>query len=99
MARPEILGQTIALFLIVAEPNVFFSYAWFYNLEDGYIPCPADIECGMPTSWFPEYSKPLGAPLGPAASDASKTVWTRRFAHASVSVDLRNRSLSKIEWS
>ena len=93
------LVESLAPFLIVASERVFFGYGWFYNLEDGYIPCPADIECGMPTSWFPEYSKPLGAPLGPAASDASKTVWTRRFAHASVSVDLRNRSLSKIEWS
>lgn len=54
------LVQSLAPFLIVVEPNVFFSYAWFYNLEDGYIPCPGnftvnnvsmDIECGMPTSW------------------------------------------------
>ena len=56
----RVLVQTLAPFLIVAEPSVFFSYAWFYNLEDGYIPCPGnvtndninmDIECGMPTEW------------------------------------------------
>ena len=53
----------------------------------------------MPSKWFPEYSKPLGAPLGPATTDSTKTVWKREFKHASVSVDLRDRSLSKIEWS
>ena len=37
------LVQTLAPFLIVAEPNVFFSYAWFYNIEDGYIPCPGNV--------------------------------------------------------
>ena len=51
----RVLVQTLAPFLIVAEPNVFFSYAFFYNLEDGYIPCPGNvtidnvsmpIECG-----------------------------------------------------
>ena len=88
----------MAPFLIVATERVFFGYGWFYNLEDGYIPCPPHIECGMPSEWFPEYSRPLGAPLGPPTTDATKTVWQRRFAHASVSVDLRNRSLSKIVW-
>jgi hypothetical protein len=92
------LVESLAPFLIVASERVFFGYGWFYNLEDGYIPCPPHIECGMPSEWFPEYSRPLGAPLGPPTTDATKTVWQRRFAHASVSVDLRNRSLSKIVW-
>ena len=52
----------------------------------------------MPNEWFPEYSKPLGPPEGPATTDATRTVWTRRFAHASVRVDLRNRTASSILW-
>jgi hypothetical protein len=52
----------------------------------------------MPSEWFPEYGKPLGPPVGPATTDATKTVWHRRFAHASASVDLRDRSLSRIVW-
>lgn len=64
----------------------------------GYIPCPEGIECGMPTQWFPEYSKPLGPPLGPATTDPTRTVWSRRFEHATVSVDLRDRTASKIAW-
>jgi hypothetical protein len=148
------LAETLAPFLIVVEPNVFFSYAWYYNLEvqtvhkyrdcaylyssallihvhahvqhhpsmqsethtfsrkvltqsltcshmfshpqDGYIPCPEDIECGMPRSWFAEFSKPLGPPDGPAIQNG--TIWTRSFQHASVFVDLANRSACKIDW-
>jgi hypothetical protein len=95
------LVQSLAPFLIVANEHVFFSYAWFYNIEDGYIPCPVStgVECGMPHAWFPEFSKPLGAPSGPAETDAERNVWTRTFAHATVSVDLRNRTLSHIEWT
>ena len=52
----------------------------------------------MPNEWFPEYSKPLGAPAGPATTDSTRTVWQRKFAHASVYVDLRNRSASSIVW-
>ena len=29
----------------MATERVFFGYGWFYNLEDGYLPCPAGIEC------------------------------------------------------
>jgi hypothetical protein len=98
-ARAEVqqrLVQTLAPFLIVAEPNVFFSYAWFYGLEDGYIPCPKDAECGMPSSWFPEFAKPLGRPDGAAVQNG--TIWTRSFQHASVFVDLANRTACKIDW-
>jgi len=100
------LVQTLAPFLIVAEPNVFFSYAWFYNIEDGYIPCPGnvtinsinmDIECGMPTEWYPEFSKPLGAPDGPAVC-SNGTVWTRSFKHAKVYMDLNDINSARIDW-
>jgi hypothetical protein len=95
MARPDILGQTIALFLIVAEPNVFFSYAWFYNLEDGHIPCPPPIQCGMP-DWYPEFKRPIGPPKGPAVQNG--TIWTREFEHVRAYVDTTNRSACKITW-
>ena len=91
------LVESLAPFLIVVNENVFFGYGWFYDLEDGYIPCKEGVECGMPNEWFPEYTRPLGAPLGPAQKDASGMKWTRDFAHASVSVDLTDRTASKIE--
>lgn len=92
------LVESLAPFLIVASERVFFSYGWFYNMEDGYIPCKAGVECGMPASWFPEYGRPLGPPNGPATSDSSKTVFVRDFKYASIHVDLRNRSASRIDW-
>lgn len=102
----RVLVQTLAPFLIVAEENVFFSYAWFYNLEDGYIPCPGNVtinnvsmnfECGMPAEWYPEFSKPLGAPDGPAVC-TNGTVWTRGFEHAHVYMDLNDIDSARIDW-
>ena len=90
------LTETLALFLIVAEPNVFFSFAWFYGMEDGYIPCPQAIECGMPSSWYREFSLPLGPPAGPA--NRSGTEFTRSFTHADVYIDLASRIASRINW-
>lgn len=97
-AAAERLVESLAPFLIVANKRTFLSYAWFYNIEDGYIPCPAEYECGMPSKWYPEFSRPIGEPKGPATTDPTRTIWTREFQHASVFVDLRNRSASKIYW-
>jgi len=97
-ASADRLVESLAPFLIVANEHVFFGYGWFYNLEDGYIPCKEGIECGMPGKWFPEYTRPLGVPLGPATKDSTGVKWTREFAHASVSIDLTDRTASKIEW-
>ena len=95
-AAADVLVQSLAPFLIVANEHVFLQYSWFYEMQDGHIPCPPGIECGMPSSWYPEYAKPLGAPKGPAVNDGY--VWTREFAHASVYVDARSRAASKITW-
>ena len=45
--------------------------------------------------WYPEFDKPLGPPLG----DAIRNGWTyqREFEHASVFVDLENKT-AKIDW-
>ena len=95
-AAADVLVQALAPFLIVANEHVFLQYAWFYEMQDGNIPCPDGVECGMPSSWYPEFSRPLGAPTGPAKRDGY--VWTREFEHASVYVDARARSASKITW-
>ena len=107
----RLLVQSLAPFLIVVEPNVFWSYAFFYDMESGYIPCPGNftipgtnrsqhIECGMPDQWYPEFSKPLGPPQGPAVcSGEHYTAWTRTFKFARVSLDLRDIRTCAIEWS
>ena len=93
----DLLVQSLAPFLIVANERVFFSYGWFWNIEDGYIPCPENIECGMPSTWYKEFSQPLGNPKGAAVRNG--TIWTRQFEHASVYVDLADRTKSRIDWS
>ena len=96
-AAADLLVQSLAPFLIVANERVFFSYGWFWNIEDGYIPCPENIECGMPSTWYKEFSQPLGNPKGPALRNG--TVWTRQFEHAGVYVDLADRTKCRIDWS
>ena len=95
-AAAEKLVDSLAPFLIVANERVFLSYAWFYNIEDGYIPCIEGVECGMPSSWYPEFTRPLGPPKGPATRNG--TVWQREYEHVSVYVDLADRHLSRLTW-
>mmetsp|Transcript_5036 Transcript_5036/g.15329 ORF Transcript_5036/g.15329 Transcript_5036/m.15329 type:complete len:443 (+) Transcript_5036:20-1348(+) len=95
-AAADVLVQALAPFLIVVNENVFLQYSWFYEMQDGNIPCPRGIECGMPSVWYPEFSKPLGPPKGPAVKNGY--IWTREFAHASVYVDVRSRSASRVTW-
>ena len=44
---------------------------------------------------FPQYDKPLGAPLGPATREGF--VYKRRFEHVDVMVDLE-RKHATLEW-
>ena len=96
-AAADRLVESLAPFLIVANERVFLGYAWFYSVEDGYIPCKAGVECAMPSEWYPEFTRPLGPPKGAALQNG--TIWTREFEHASVYVDLRDRTASRITWS
>jgi len=81
----------IGLFLVCAE-----RYSYLY-VHDGY---SAEVRRGECQSkvWlkrFPQYDKPLGAPLGPATREGF--VYTRRFEHLDVMVDLE-RKQATLEW-
>ncbi len=73
----------LACFLVGAEPNCFFCYTWGWTAQDGSM------------DWYPEFDKPLGPPK----HDAVQKGWTfqREFEHASVFVDLENRT-ARIDW-
>ncbi|TWT80409.1 hypothetical protein CA13_18250 [Planctomycetes bacterium CA13] len=83
MAQKDITFP-LACFLVGAEPNCYFCYTWGWNPEEGSL------------DWYPEFDKPLGPPKG----DAVQRGWTfqREFEHATVFVDLENRT-AKIDWS
>ena len=80
----------LAAFLTVAEANVFMQYqAWYNGFSQGAIPCDAaNTTCAAPlsTTWYPEWSQPIGAPLGPAVRVGN--VWTRNFTFATSVLDL-----------
>lgn len=85
------VNYLIGLFLVCAE-----RYSYLY-LHDGY---SADSRRGEYQSkvWlkrFPQYDRPLGAPLGPATRDG--LVYTRRFEHVDVMVDLETKHAT-LEW-
>jgi len=82
MAKKDITFP-LACFLAGAEPNCYFCYTWGWNPEEGSL------------DWYPEFDKPLGPPKG----DAVQKGWTfqREFEHATVFVDLENRT-AKIDW-
>eukprot|EP00039_Didymoeca_costata_P002056 m.57266 g.57266 ORF g.57266 m.57266 type:complete len:432 (-) comp11093_c0_seq1:211-1506(-) len=97
-AGERLLEQSLALFLIVANKNTWYNYAWFYQPTSGWYPCGDDPNsCIGPTTWYEEFSKPLGNPLGPPQSDGGY-IWTRAFEHANASIDLRDRRLGKVNW-
>jgi hypothetical protein len=81
------LTYTLALFLICAE-----KYSYFMP-TDGY-----GVDNGQSKLWMqeiPEFSRPLGKPLGPARSKGY--IYIREFEHARVWVDIENERAA-IVW-
>jgi hypothetical protein len=54
-------NTALALFLLVAEDNVWWGYSWFWGVGD-YIPVGPDHSC--PDAFFPQLACPLGKPKG-----------------------------------
>lgn len=87
-----------ALFLSVAASNVYWMYGGVWYGPDGYLDCPEDpTSCPAPPEWYPDLEKKLGAPLGPRKM-VSPYVWTRRFEHASVLLDLNRPNASSVTF-
>jgi len=81
------LTYTLAIFLICAE-----KYSYFLA-HDGYSVNGDDSSIWLKD--FPEYSKPLGFPSGPATRDGY--IYTREFEHASVWLDIEHEK-AEIKW-
>eukprot|EP01047_Picozoa_sp_COSAG01_P053871 COSAG01_NODE_5820_length_4014_cov_1.656450_4_plen_486_part_00 len=82
LAMSNRLVESLAPFLIVAAPTVFFGYGWWYAAESGYTPCDDEpSSCLAPNGFFPEYSRYLGPPKAALATQRG-TVWTREFEGA-----------------
>jgi len=79
------LQYPLGIFLICAEKYSYFRAHEGYEVD----------KKGHWMRWFPEYDRPLGKPLGPATKKGY--IYTRKFEHASVTVDLTKRS-ANIRW-
>lgn len=90
-AMEDRVNYLIGLFLVCAE-----RYSYLY-VHDGYSAELRRGEC-LSKVWlkrFPQYDKPLGPPLGPATRNG--LVYTRRFKHVDVSVDLEKKQ-ARLDW-
>jgi hypothetical protein len=82
------LPFNLAAFLSVASRTAFFTQAVWYELHQGFVPCPeAPDSCAFPQGGYPLLSRPLGPPLGRREA-LGQYRWRRRFANATVIVDL-----------
>ena len=73
----------LACFLVGAQPQSWFCYAWGYRDMHGMLDA------------YPELDKPLGLPKGDATWEGFTA--TREFAHASVWVNLAAKQ-ARIDW-
>ena len=74
----DTVDYPLALFLIVAETNAYLSYQGSVDARQAAWLCD--------TSYVPEFSRPLGRPLGDPARDGY--VYTRSYEHVDVRVDI-----------
>jgi hypothetical protein len=93
----------VALYLTLAEENVFMQYQGWYMTYLGGLPCDIAPQnqgsnCNSPNEadWYKNLSYSLGAPLGPYS--VSGTVYTREFENASVYLDLWNPQMASVTF-
>ena len=90
----------LACFLICAGRYTYFDYSWGYRMGDGTIILSKNgrlVKNGRDVDprWYPELQKPLGPPRGPPMRRGY--IFTRRFQHADVWVDLTSHQ-ARIRW-
>ena len=91
----ERYNSELALFLLVATEHDFWIYSWFWGWYD-YV--GGNESSSIPPDFFPQAKCPLGEPAGPMQRVAGTWTFKRQFAHASVFVDLTNRTASKVDF-
>lgn len=95
--KEQLLFQ-LASFLIVADTNVYMTYAVWYELHQGFVTCPENPEsCCTPPDFYPELRKALGSPIGPRIQ-RNTYQWQREFQHATVLLDLTDVTATNISW-
>ena len=87
-------NNELALFLLVAEDKDWWQYSWFWGFDDW---VPNQPDSTVPSDFFPETKCQLGAPKGKYTTK-DQIVFTRNFEYATVTVNLNNRTDSKVTF-
>lgn len=87
-------NNALSYFLLVAEPNYWWSYSWFWHMAD-LIPTVQDST--VPAEFYPQLQCQLGPPKGPVRK-LYEHVYERQYEYARVHVDLTNRKASYVIW-
>jgi hypothetical protein len=82
--------------LLVAEDHMYWMYSWFWGF-DSWVAGQPDSQ-GPPAGGYPQAKCKLGAPLGPPSKKTNRNTYTREFEHASVFVDLNNRTACRVNF-
>eukprot|EP00051_Salpingoeca_urceolata_P004756 m.67461 g.67461 ORF g.67461 m.67461 type:complete len:423 (+) comp13831_c0_seq1:1875-3143(+) len=92
----ERFNSELAFFLLVADELDYWVYSWFWFWED-YV--PGSSVSTVPAQFFPQAKCSLGAPTGRYTRIGKTYTYKRTFAHASVFVDLNNRTASHVSFT
>ena len=95
-AMAQRFNSELALFLLVAEDHMWWLYSWFWGF-DSFVPGQPDSD--VPTGFFPQTTCALGPPKGPPMRKADTWTYTREYEHASVFVDLTNRTACRVDFT
>eukprot|EP01084_Bolivina_argentea_P147074 257371_1 len=99
-ASMRLLDFTLAAYLCgMYEKNVYLSYAWWYNIAEGYVPCPNNpSSCDCPINWYQQFINTLGEPITNGIfTDTFKC--NRSFQNAHIYVDLNDNTSAVIDWT
>ena len=89
----------LALYLCgIYNKYTYFGYAWFWNIVQGWIPCPDDPDsCDCPSDFYKEFTAKLGEPKSNGImTDTFKC--NRTFEYANVYVDITDNTSAVIQW-
>ena len=95
-AMAERFNSELALFLLVAEDHMWWLYSWFWGF-DSFVPGQPDSD--VPPNFFPQAKCQLGLPKGGPTRLAGTWTYTREYEHASVFVDLKNRTACRVDFT
>ena len=94
-AAAQMLNYSLACYLCVWRPNFHFSYGWWYDVSQGYLP-----GSDSPLAWYPQFSKGIGKPISTAnitgRNSGEMITCSRSFEGVDVFVDFLNFSSAKL---